>query len=145
MTIDVETVDGWCALAHLSQATREVLRLHWTEGRSYSEIAAALGIPEPTVRQRVSRAVRRIRTADSETARRRRETLARITPGELADVIWDELHPQPSNPGPSLIGRVYEYRGIVGAESGAIRAQPLTREDVGRICLAAELGRILRS
>ena len=45
-------------LRELSSEHREVLRLRVVEERDYADVAAALGVPEPTARARVSRALR---------------------------------------------------------------------------------------
>lgn len=50
-------------LGRLSGAQREALRLRVVEERGYDEIAALLGVSEPTVRARVSRGLRKLSTA----------------------------------------------------------------------------------
>jgi RNA polymerase sigma factor (sigma-70 family) len=51
------------ALAGISQGDRDVLVLIAWEGLSYDEVAAALAIPVGTVRSRLSRARKKLRTA----------------------------------------------------------------------------------
>jgi RNA polymerase sigma factor (sigma-70 family) len=51
------------ALGLLSAADRELLLLHYLADLSHAAIAAQLGLPPATVRQRCSRAVRRLRAA----------------------------------------------------------------------------------
>jgi RNA polymerase sigma-70 factor (ECF subfamily) len=48
------------ALGELRPDQREALRLRVIEGKSYSEIAGALGCSEDVVRARVSRGLRRL-------------------------------------------------------------------------------------
>lgn len=50
------------ALAGLPDSQREAVRAHVLEDSSYAEMAASLGVPEATVRQRVSRGLTRLRT-----------------------------------------------------------------------------------
>jgi len=61
---EVETVglDVEAALAALPADQREVLRARVLEEQPYEEIARELDTTEPAVRQRVSRALRRLRT-----------------------------------------------------------------------------------
>ncbi|HYE18104.1 MAG TPA: RNA polymerase sigma factor [Tepidisphaeraceae bacterium] len=48
------------AVASLTESDRQAVLLRFYEGRSFAEIAQAIGTTEPTARQRVSRAVRRL-------------------------------------------------------------------------------------
>lgn len=50
------------ALERLPQAQRDAVRAHVIDDEPYDELAKALGIPEATVRQRVSRGVKALRT-----------------------------------------------------------------------------------
>jgi RNA polymerase sigma-70 factor (ECF subfamily) len=54
-------------LAGLPLDQREALRLRVVEERPYPELAATLGISEPTARARVSRALRALRTSETLT------------------------------------------------------------------------------
>jgi RNA polymerase sigma-70 factor (ECF subfamily) len=51
------------AVAALSEADRRLWRLMYEEDRSVAEVAAAMGIPEGTVKSRASRARRLLRAA----------------------------------------------------------------------------------
>ena len=51
------------ALAELSEGERAIIVLRFQHGLGYSELAAAFGLKEGTVRMRVSRALRRMRSA----------------------------------------------------------------------------------
>src|SRR5258708_9726055 len=55
-----------CAMTHLRQAERAVISLCDWAGLSYSEAAVALGVPEGTVRSRLSRARQHLRELTSE-------------------------------------------------------------------------------
>jgi len=55
-------LDLLAALAELSPADRTVLVLRYFEDLSVAQTAALLGVPEPTLRARSSRAVARLRT-----------------------------------------------------------------------------------
>jgi RNA polymerase sigma factor (sigma-70 family) len=50
------------ALAALPAGQREAIRAHVLDEQPYSELAGRLGVPEATVRQRVSRGLARLRT-----------------------------------------------------------------------------------
>jgi RNA polymerase sigma factor (sigma-70 family) len=50
------------ALAALPETQREAVRAHVLDEQPYAELAQRLGIPEATVRQRVSRGLARLRT-----------------------------------------------------------------------------------
>lgn len=49
------------ALAALPDSQREAIRAHVLDEHSYAELARQLGVPEATVRQRVSRGLARLR------------------------------------------------------------------------------------
>lgn len=50
------------ALAALPESQREAIRAHVLDEESYAEVAVRIGVPEATVRQRVSRGLARMRT-----------------------------------------------------------------------------------
>jgi RNA polymerase sigma factor (sigma-70 family) len=56
------------ALATIPEDQRDAVRLRVIEGRPYGEVAAELGVSEATVRQRVSRGLRRLATELDEDA-----------------------------------------------------------------------------
>ena len=55
-------------LKHLSSRDREVVRLHYLEGRSYEEISAELGIPVNTIGPTLTRAREKLRKKSKRTA-----------------------------------------------------------------------------
>lgn len=73
-----------CAMADLGQAEREVLALCDWAGLSYSEAAVAIGVPEGTVRSRLSRARKHLRELAGE-AQPRCVQLNRSPAGLLAE------------------------------------------------------------
>jgi RNA polymerase sigma-70 factor (ECF subfamily) len=49
------------ALDRLPESQRDAIRAHVVDEKSYAELAAEFGVPEGTVRQRVSRGLARLR------------------------------------------------------------------------------------
>jgi len=52
----------WAALDELPAGQREAIRAYVIDERPYADVARRLGVPETTVRQRVSRGLARLRT-----------------------------------------------------------------------------------
>ncbi len=63
--IDLEDVATQvrAALAEIPEDQRDAVRLRVLDGRTYAEVAEALGVNEATARQRVSRGLKRLATA----------------------------------------------------------------------------------
>jgi RNA polymerase sigma-70 factor (ECF subfamily) len=59
--LDLTRADLDAAVAQLEPEFRDVYRMHSFEGRAYTEIAAALGIPQNTVGTRLLRARKKLR------------------------------------------------------------------------------------